>query len=41
MEYIDNEIVDITFVENTMIIHYDNNGLETLPINKETYEKNV
>jgi hypothetical protein len=39
MEYVNNEIVDITFVDNTMIIHYDNGEKESLPLNKETYEK--
>ena len=39
MENVNNEIVDILFDDNTMIIIYDNAPYETLPITKETYEK--
>ena len=39
MDYINNELVDITFIDNTMIIAYNNNETETLTLGKETYEK--
>jgi hypothetical protein len=39
MEHINNELVDITFEDNTMVIAYDNGLTETLVIGKETYEK--
>jgi dihydrofolate reductase len=39
MEYINNKIVDITFIENTMIIYYDNNETESLILGKDTYKK--
>lgn len=39
MEHINNELVDISFDDNTMGIAYDNGITETLVIGKETYEK--
>jgi hypothetical protein len=39
MEHINNELVDISFDDNTMGIAYDNGLTETLVIGKETYEK--
>jgi hypothetical protein len=39
MEHINNELVDITFEDNTMVIAYDNGLTETLVVGKETYEK--
>jgi hypothetical protein len=39
MEHINNELVDITFEDNTMVIAYNNGLTETLVIGKETYEK--
>jgi dihydrofolate reductase len=39
MEHINNELVDITFDDNTMVIAYDNGLTETLVLGKETYEK--
>ena len=39
MEHINNELVDISFDDNTMVIAYDNGLTETLVIGKETYEK--
>jgi len=39
MDNINNTLVDITFVDNDMIITYDNELTETLTIGKETYDK--
>jgi dihydrofolate reductase len=39
MEHINNELVDITFEDNTMVIAYNNGLTETLVLGKETYEK--
>jgi len=39
MEYINNKISDIAFIENTMIIYYDNNETESLILGKDTYSK--
>jgi len=39
MEYINNKLVDIAFIENTMIIYYDNNETESLILGKDTYKK--
>lgn len=39
MENINNTIVDITFIDNTFTIIYDNELTETLVIGKETYDK--
>lgn len=39
MEYINNKISDIAFIENTMIIYYDNNETESLILEKDTYSK--
>ena len=39
MEHINNELVDISFDDNTMVIAYNNGLTETLVIGKETYEK--
>ena len=39
MDNIDNELVDIVFIDNKMIITYDNEKTETLIIEKETYDK--
>ena len=39
MEYINSKISDIAFIENTMIIYYDNNETESLILGKDTYSK--
>ena len=39
MEYTNNKISDIAFIENTMIIYYDNNETESLILGKDTYSK--
>jgi hypothetical protein len=39
MDNINNELVDIVFIDNTMVITYDNAQTETLVVGKETYEK--
>jgi hypothetical protein len=39
MDNINNELVDISFIDNDMIIKYDNDLTETLIIGKETYKK--
>jgi hypothetical protein len=39
MDNIKNKLVDIVFIENTMVITYDNEQTETLVVGKETYEK--
>jgi hypothetical protein len=39
MEYINNKLVDIAFIEDTMIIYYDNNETESLILGKDTYKK--
>ena len=39
MEYINNKISDIAFIENTMIIYYDNNETESLILGIDTYKK--
>ena len=39
MEYINNKLVDIAFIENTMIEYYDNNETESLILGKDTYKK--
>ena len=39
MEHINNELVDITFEDNTMVIAYNNGLTETLVLGNETYEK--
>jgi len=39
MDNINNKLVDIVFIDNTMVITYDNEQTETLIVGKETYEK--
>jgi hypothetical protein len=39
MDNINNELVDIVFIDNTMIVTYDNAQTEILVIGKETYER--
>ena len=39
MDNINNELVDIVFIDNTMVITYDNAQTETLVVGKETYNK--
>jgi hypothetical protein len=39
MENVNNQLVDLAFIENTMVITYDNEMTETLVIGKETYDK--
>jgi hypothetical protein len=39
MENVNSQLLDISFIENDMIITYDNDMTETLVIGKETYDK--
>jgi hypothetical protein len=39
MEYTNSKISDIAFIENTMIIYYNNNETESLILGKDTYSK--
>jgi hypothetical protein len=39
MDNINSDLVDISFIDNDMIITYDNELTETLIIGKETYKK--
>jgi hypothetical protein len=39
MDNINNALVDISFIDNDMIITYDNDLTETLAIGKETYDR--